>query len=131
MDLERKNIEPENIKDPIIFMSVFNDMEWKKNDENCIWNAERESRTTQRGFYQGIGLFWVQVRKRDGTVAHMMDNGTRTAKQNGYKQFKETGHPIFTATSALSRGMLKQKKGKRYHTLQWRFHERRTIISNI
>ena len=28
------------------------------------------------------------------------------------QQFKETGHPIFTATGALSRGMLKQRKGK-------------------
>ena len=28
------------------------------------------------------------------------------------QQFRETGHPIFTSTSALSRGILKQRKGK-------------------
>ena len=28
------------------------------------------------------------------------------------QEFKETGHPIFTATSALGRGILKQGKGK-------------------
>ena len=30
MDLESKNIEPENFKDRIILMSMFNDIEWKK-----------------------------------------------------------------------------------------------------
>ena len=28
------------------------------------------------------------------------------------QQFRETGHPIFTATSALSRGLVKQRKGR-------------------
>ena len=28
------------------------------------------------------------------------------------QQFKETGHPIFINTSALSRGILKQRRGK-------------------
>ena len=28
------------------------------------------------------------------------------------QQFKETGHPIFISTSALSRGILKQRRGK-------------------
>ena len=40
-DLARKNIQPEEFKDRIIFMSMFNDIEWKTNDENCISNAER------------------------------------------------------------------------------------------
>ena len=34
------------------------------------------SSISRTGFYQDIGLFWVQVRKRSGTVAHVMDNGT-------------------------------------------------------
>ena len=33
----------------------------------------RKSRITQRGPYEDIGLFWVEVQKRGGT---MMDNGT-------------------------------------------------------
>ena len=36
----------------------------------------RKSRITQKGFYQDIGLFWVQVRDRDGEVTRMMDNRT-------------------------------------------------------
>ena len=47
------------------------------------------------------------------------------------QQFKETGHPILTATSALSRGILKQKERQNYHSLQWRFHEHRTIFQTI
>ena len=38
-DLETKNIKPEDFKDRIIFMSMINDIVWKKNDENCISNA--------------------------------------------------------------------------------------------
>ena len=41
MDLERKNNKLENFKDRIILMSVFNDIEWRKNDENCVSNAEK------------------------------------------------------------------------------------------
>ena len=41
-DLERKNIKPEEFTDRIIFMSMFNDIDWTKrgNDEMCISNAE-------------------------------------------------------------------------------------------
>ena len=48
MDLERKNVEPENFKDRIIFMFMFNDIEWKKNDENCISNAEKVKNYSKR-----------------------------------------------------------------------------------
>ena len=40
-DLARKNIQPEEFKDRIIFMSMFKDIEWKTNDENCISNTEK------------------------------------------------------------------------------------------
>ena len=48
MDLARKNTEPENFKDRIIFMSVFNDIEWKKNDESCISNAKNVKNYSKR-----------------------------------------------------------------------------------
>ena len=35
-----------------------------------------KSRITRTGFYQDIGLFWVQFRKRDGTKAYSQQNGT-------------------------------------------------------
>ena len=38
-------IMPEDFKDRIIFMSMFNDIEWKKNDEKCISNAKKSGIT--------------------------------------------------------------------------------------
>ena len=37
-----KNIHPEEFQDRIIFISMFNDIDWSRsNVENCIWNAEK------------------------------------------------------------------------------------------
>ena len=80
MDMGRKNIEPEKFKYRIIFMSMFNDIEWKMNDTNCISNAEKVKNHSQR-FPPGHWLFSVQVRKRDGRETLMMDNGDRTANK--------------------------------------------------
>ena len=42
------------------------------------------------------------------------DSGTAQPTQNAMvQQFKETGHLVFKSTSALSRRILKQKKGRR------------------
>ena len=42
-DLQERNIEPEKFEDRIIFMSMFNDIEWTQrgNEENCISNYEQ------------------------------------------------------------------------------------------
>ena len=39
----KNNIQPEEFKDRIIFMSMFNDIDWsrRKNDENWILNAKK------------------------------------------------------------------------------------------
>ena len=84
----------------------------------------RKSRITRRGFHQDIGLFWVQVRKRNGTVLHMMDNGT-VQPTRWYSNWKKlvilfSQPPVHFET----------KERQMYHSLQWRFHEHRTIISN-
>ena len=93
MDMERKNSEPENFfKDRIIFMSMFSGIEWKKNDENCISNAEKVKDYSKR-FLPGHWTFLVQVRNKNGTVAHMMDKGT-VQPTKMVLQFKELGHPI-------------------------------------
>ena len=99
----------------------------KKN--NCISNAEKSQELHEEVFYQDIGLFWVQVRKRNGTAAHMLDTCDRTANKMA-QQFKEAGHPIFTATSAVSRGNVETTERQMYHSLQWRFHEHRCFVSN-
>ena len=60
-DVERKDIQPEEFKDRIIFMSMFNDIDWKKNDENCISITEKVKNCTSK-FSQGQWTFfgfWV------------------------------------------------------------------------
>ena len=94
-DLARKSIELDHFKDPSIFMSMFNDIEWKRM-MRIASRMPSKSRIIRTCFYQDIGLFWVQVRKR-----RLYGNSF-----NGQivQQFRETGRPIFTATSALSHG---------------------------
>ena len=85
----------------------------------------RKSRSTRRAFYQDIGLFWVQVRIRDGTVAHMMDNVT-VQPTKWYSNSKKLVIQ-FSATSALSRGMLKRRKGE--STIHFNGHLMNTELS--
>ena len=108
-DLEEQNIQPENFKDRIIFMSMFNDILWKSDDQNCISNAENVKNYAKK-FLPRHWTFGVQGRKRDGVMTHG-GQWDRTANKM-VQQFKETRHSIFTSISALSRGILKQKRGK-------------------
>ena len=57
-DLAGKNIQSEEFKDQIIFMSMFNDIGWKTNDENSISNAEQVKHYAMR-FCNDTGRSWV------------------------------------------------------------------------
>ena len=46
--LAEKNIKPENSKDGIIFMYMFNDILWKSDDQECISNAEKVKNYAKR-----------------------------------------------------------------------------------
>ena len=45
-DLETKNIKPEDFKDWIIFMSMFNDIEWKKRMVRIVFRMPKKSGIT-------------------------------------------------------------------------------------
>ena len=80
-DLEKRKIQPEEFTDRIIFMSMFNDIEWKKNDENCVSIAEK------------------------------------------------SGHLVFKGISPES-WSLEAKARKNLHSLQRRFYQHRTLVTN-
>ena len=66
-DSEEKNIQPENFKDWIIFMSMFNDILWKSHDQNCISNAVkvknlREEILTRTSDFSSAEYASLQVR---------------------------------------------------------------------
>ena len=74
-DLETKNIEPEDFKDRIVSMSIFNDFVWKKNDENCVSNAEEVKKLRHEFHTKTIGRFWVQDRKKSDMAIQMIKKG--------------------------------------------------------
>ena len=57
-DLQDRNLEPEDFEDQIIFMSMFNDIEWTKkgNSERCISNSEQVKKYAKR-FSRGHWTF--------------------------------------------------------------------------
>ena len=71
-DLEKLKIQPEEFTDWIIFMSMFNDTEWKNtNDENYVSNAEKVKNYAMR-FPQGDWTFLGprSEEKRYGSSSH-------------------------------------------------------------
>ena len=107
-DLQGRNIEPEKFEDRIIFMSMFNDIDWtaKGNEEKCISN-QTKSRCTRRGFRKDIGRFLVLETKRCGMEIAI----TSVASQVALRA-KETRDPVFTGSSPSSCGILKRLKGE-------------------
>ena len=110
--LETKNIKPEYFKDRIIFMSMFNDIVWKKVDDNCISNAE-EVKNYGMKFPPGHWTFLGpgSEEKWYGDSHDQKGQWNCTANKMVQRN-KETGHLVSKSTSALSRGILKQRKSK-------------------
>ena len=85
-------------------MSIFNDI------ENCISNAEQVKNFSKR-FLPGHGTFMGLGSEKKWYGSSYDGQWDRTANKMA-QQFKETGRPIFTATSALRRAILKRKRWK-------------------
>ena len=109
-DLETKIIEPEDFKDPIVFMSMFNDFVWKNNDDKCISNAEKRKDHAKR-FQPGHWTFLGPGSEKWWYGDSHGREWNCTANKIG-QRIKSTGHPIFTCISTLSRGILKQRTAK-------------------
>ena len=114
-DLQEQNIEPENFEDRIIFMSMFNDIDWTRrgNSEQCISNPE-QGKNYAKKFTQGHWTFLglVSEKKWYGESNHLLkENGQDTANMM-VEQFEETGHPVFKGVSPLARGILRKKNNK-------------------
>ena len=110
--LLRLNETPENFTGRIIFMSMFNDISWgsKDNKIECESYAKLFSLFARRfGAGQwsflgpGSGKKWYSISEDSpqGEMGKMAEKMMLT--------FAESGHPVFRATSPLSRGQLKSK----------------------
>ena len=106
---------PENFTGRILFMSMFNDIscEKKDNEEECVANSG-DVKVLARRF--GVGQ-WSFIGPGSKKKWYSAENSPQGAWDNIAEQmlleFAESGHPVFRATTPLSRGILKSKgRGK-------------------
>ena len=99
------NGEPES-------MSMFNDIDWtrKGNVGICFSNSEKVKEFAN-GFSQGHSPFFGpgDEKKWYGTLLCASEGMWNSTAIQMVERFKDTGHPVFKSTSALSRGILKRK----------------------
>ena len=107
--------EPEQFQGRIIFMSMFNDIIWrsKDNEKECVANSTLASNYSQKDFQQDVGHSSDLDQKQSGIPPILERPGGEWDKVAELMMinFGESGHPVFRATSPLSRGTLKSKGG--------------------
>ena len=118
-DLQDQNIEPEHFEGRIIFISMFNDIDWTKvgNSEKCMWNSEQfknYAKRFSRGHWSFLGP--GDEKKWNGTLNYTPEGKWDSIGTEIVGRFKETGHPAFN--------------WQKYHTHQCGFSEHRTLVSH-
>ena len=108
-----KMSDPAQFQGRIIFLSMFNDIIWriKDNEQECVANATLVSVFAKRfpaGCWSFLGL---GSEKKWHSTYNKRPRGEwdRVAELMMIK-FRESGHPVFRATSPLSRGTLKKQR---------------------
>ena len=105
---------PENFTGRIIFMSMFNDISWgsKDNEKECKSNAQLVPLFAKRfgaGQWSFLGL--GSEKKWYSTSEDSPQGECDKMAEKMMKTLAGSGHPVFRATSPLSRGQLKSKGG--------------------
>ena len=122
--LMNKMGEPEQFQGRIIFISMFNDIIWRIIDtaKECIANATLVSAFAKR-FPAGR---WSFLGPGSETKWYSAYNDRPEGEWDRVAElmmikFRESGHPVFRATSPLSRGTLKSKGGGKLSILLCRW----------
>ena len=106
--------QTEEFKGRIIFMSMFNDISWgsQDNEQECESNANIVSVYARR-FSPGRWSFLGpgSEKKWYSTYDSRPQGELDIVDKLMMIKFSESGHPVFRATSPLSRGTLKSKGG--------------------
>ena len=110
--LLRSKETPENFTGRIIFMSMFNDISCgtRDNEKECESNARLVSLYAKRcgtGQWSFLGL--GSEKKWYSISADSPQGEWDRIAEKMMLEFGESGHPVFRATSPLSRGQLKSK----------------------
>ena len=112
--LSKMSKQPEELTGRILFMSMFNDISWgsKDNEQECELSAKLVSIYARR-FSPGRWSFFGPGSEKKWCSTHNskpQGEWDRVAELMMIN-FGESGHPVFHATSPLSRGTLKSKGG--------------------
>ena len=105
---------PENFTGRIIFMSMFNDISWgsKDNEKESESNAKLVSLFSRRFGAGQWSFHGPGSEKKWYSISEDSPQGEwDTMAEKMMLTFAESGHPVFRATSPLSRGQLKSKGG--------------------
>ena len=109
-----KMSDPAPFQGRIIFMSMFNDIIWgiRDNEQECIANATLVSVLAKRFPAGRWSFLGPGSEKKWYSTYNERPRGEwdRVAELMMIK-FRESGHPVFRATSPLSRGTPKSKRG--------------------
>ena len=112
--LSKMSVDPKNFTGRIIFMSTFNDISYgpKDNEEECELRAQLVSVEARRFSAGQWSFFGPGSEKKWYSTDDSKPQGEwdRVAVLMMIK-FGESGHPVFRATSSLSRGVFKSKGG--------------------
>ena len=110
-----RGIKPEEIKDRITFMSMYNEINWSKGEEifnECFLNSLKVRDYAHRfpkGHWSFFGIgneekwYGMHIYKPEGKWNHSADVMMLS--------FVESGHPVFRAAGVLDRGFLRKKGG--------------------
>ena len=115
--MTKSKCEPEQVKERIIFMSMYNDSKWRErvNTEKCETNSVTVANYARR-FLLGRWSFLGPGSEKNwyGTYSDKPDGKWDKTAERMMLNFAESGHPVFRATSALEGGQLRSKgKGKK------------------
>ena len=117
--MSKMSIRPEDFTGRIIFMSMFNDISWRSqdNEQGCESNANLVSLYARRFPAGRWSFFGPGSEKKWYSTYDSRPQGEwdRVAELMMIK-FGESGHPVLRATSPLSRGTLKSKGGGKLST---------------
>ena len=107
--------EPEKFNDKNIFMSMYNDIEWraKGNEERCQYYSpiQRTVANCARRFPRGHWTFLGagSEEKWFRTYTNRSDGSWNQSAENMVANFSGSGHPIFRASGYFERGELRSK----------------------
>ena len=109
--------EPEHFNDRIIFMSMYNDIEWGAKGNKDVSTKNRQWRIMLADCLAVIGLSWGLDQKRSGTELTLTDQTDHGI--NHHETISRLWSPNISCLQCLwERRISKQRRGKEVYALQ-------------